>query len=207
MIRVISIAALTLLLVFVLYLPAANPPERFLAQIRYEHDLHAAFWGNARAELIMERTLAMNNALSSASPVPNANHAPRTDHMGKAVAQEMERVNQRFFGNVYFRSIDTLLLLATYRLAALFEWLPVQAFVILAIVIDGFIVRILRSKEFKPHDPEWFALHASAFVLLACASIVAFVVPTTIAPMLLAALPVGGALFFSRVVANFHRRG
>ena len=205
MIRVIAVAALTLLLVFVLYLPAANPPERFLQQIRIEHDLNAAVWGEARAELILDRALAMNNALSSASPVPTTAQAPLTDQMAEAVAQEMARVNQRFFGNAYFRSIDTLLLLGTFRLAGLFEWLPMQALAILAVVIDGFIVRILRSKEFKPHDPEWFALHASALVLLACASIVAFVVPLTISPLLVAALPVAGAFFFSRVVANFHR--
>ena len=207
MIRVITVAALTLLLIFVLYLPAANPPERFLAQIRIEHDLNASVWGEARAELILDRMLAMNRILSAASPVPTKDQAPRTDRMTEAVAQEMARVNQRFFGNAYFRSIDTLLLLATFRLAALYEWLPVQAFVILAIVVDGFIVRILRSKEFKPHDPEWFALHAIAFVLLASASVVAFVVPLAISPLLLAMLPVTGAFFFSRVVANFHRRG
>lgn len=207
MIRVISIAALTLLLVFVLYLPAANPPDRFMAQIRNEHGLNATFWGEARAEIILERTLAMNKALSGASPVPNNTHAPQTDRMAQAVAQEMKRVNQRFFGNAYFRSIDSLLLLATFRLAALYEWLPVQAFVILALVIDGLIVRILRSKEFKPHDPEWFALHASAFVLLACTSVVGFVVPITITPPLLALVPVAGSLFLSRVIANFHRRG
>lgn len=207
MIRVISIAALTLLLVFVLYLPAANPPERFMAQIRDEHGLNAAFWGEDRAERILEHTLAMNQALSGASPVPNATHAPQTDRMAQAVAQEMERVNQRFFGNAYFRSIDALLLLATFRLAALVEWLPVQTFVILALVIDGLIVRILRSKEFKPHDPEWFALHASAFVLLVCGSILTFVVPMTIAPTVLAAIPVAGMSFLSRVIANFHRGG
>lgn len=207
MIRVITIAALTLLLVFVLYLPAANPPERFLAQIRVEHDLNASVWGEARAELILDRMLAMNGILSAASPVPTTDQVPRTDRITEAVAQEMERVNQRFFGNAYFRSIDTLLLLATFRLAALYEWLPVQAFAILAIVVDGFIARILRSKEFKPHDPEWFALHASAFVLLACTSNVAFVVPLTISPLLLATLPITGAFFLSRVVANFHRRG
>jgi len=207
MIRVISIAALALLLIFVLYLPAANPPERFMAQIRNEHGLNTAFWGEARAEGILERTLAMNQALSGASPVPNATQAPHTDRMAEAVTQEMERVNQRFFGNAYFRSIDALLLLATFRLAALVEWLPVQAFVILALVIDGLIVRILRSKEFKPHDPEWFALHASAFVLLACGSVVAFLVPLTIAPPLLALVPVVGTLFLSRVIANFHRQG
>ncbi|WP_298435719.1 DUF4400 domain-containing protein [Ottowia sp.] len=207
MIRIISVAALTLLLVFVLYLPAANPPERFLAQIRSEHATNASFWGEARAELILERALTMNQALSAASPIPSDAQAPATDRMAQAVAQEMERVNQRFFGNTYFRSIDSLLLLATFRLAALFEWLPVQVFIVLAMVIDGLIVRVLRSKEFKPHDPEWFALHACALVLLACTSIVAFVVPMTIAPTMLAAVPIVGTLFLSRVVANFHRRG
>lgn len=207
MIRIIAVAALTLLLIFVLYLPAANPPERFLAQIRVEHDLNANLWGESKAEFILERALAMNTALNSASPVPTASQAPRTDKMADAVAQEMERVNRRFFGNTYFRAIDTLLLLATYRLAALFEWMPLQGFAILAIIADGFIVRILRSKEFKPHDPEWFALHASAFILLACASIVAFTVPLRITPTLLAILPISGAFFLSRVIANFHRRG
>lgn len=207
MIRVITVAALTLLLIFVLYLPAAHPPDRFLAQLRHEHALNAALWGEGRAEAILERALAMNGALSAASPVPNAAQAPPADRMAHAVAQEMERLNQRFFGNTYFRSIDTLLLLATFRLASLYAWLPLQVFVILALVVDGLIVRILRSREFKKHNPEWFALHASAFVLLACASIVAFVVPLTIAPVLLAFVPVMGAFFLSRVVANFHRHG
>jgi hypothetical protein len=207
MIRIIAVAALTLLLIFVLYLPAANPPERFLSQIHSEHEFNTAMWGEARAVLILERTLSMNRALSAASPVPTSAQAPGTDRMAEAVAQEMARVNQRFFGNTYFRSIDAQLLLSTYRLAALIEWLPLQAFVIIATVIDGFVVRILRAKQFKPHDPEWFALHASAFVLLACASIVAFVTPITIAPVLLAMLPLSGAFFLSRVVANFHRHG
>jgi len=57
MIRIITVAALTLLLVFVLYLPAANPPERFLTQIRSEHTINASFWGKARAELILDRAL------------------------------------------------------------------------------------------------------------------------------------------------------
>lgn len=59
---------------------------------------------------------------------------------------------------------------------------------------------ILRSKEFKPYDPEWFALHA-------CTSIVAFVVPVTITPTVLAAVPIVGTFFLSRVIANLHRRG
>ncbi|MEO3715612.1 DUF4400 domain-containing protein [Roseateles flavus] len=207
MIRVISVAALTLLLILVLYLPAAHPPERFLAQIRAEHALNVAFWGEHSALHILERALAMNTAAASASPVPSSSQAPSADRMGQAVAKEMERVNQRFFGNPYFRSIDALLLLACFRLSCQLDWLPAQTCLLLAIVIDGLMVRVLRSKEFKPHDPELFVLFASAFVLLACTSIVAFVVPLTIAPAAFAGLLPLEAFFISRAIANFHHRG
>ena len=205
MIRIISIAALTALLVFVLYLPAAHPPERFLAQIRTEHALNIAFWGDRQAVRILERMLSTNATAASASPVPRPSQAPAADRVDQAVATEMELVNRRFFGNAYFRSIDALLLLATFRLACLLDWFPVEAGLLLALIADGLFVRILRSKEFKPHDPEWFALHASVFVLLVCSSIVAFVIPLTMTPALLAGLPLGGAFFLSRMVSNFHR--
>ncbi|MDR1424838.1 MAG: DUF4400 domain-containing protein [Azoarcus sp.] len=207
MIRAILAASLMLLLIFVLYLPSANPPERFLARMRLEHRSNAAYWGNGPAMRIMERGLAMNAALSSASPVPDERSAPRFDPVQEAVGHEMGRVNKRFFGNGYFRAIDALLLLATYRVAALMEWLPIEAFALAALLLDGQFVRLRRSKEFVKHDPEWFALHASAFVLVACGSVVAFVTPIDIQPPLLGALPLVAGVFFSRVVANFHRRG
>ena len=37
MIRVVAVISLVCLLVLVLYLPSAYPPERFLAQLRMEH--------------------------------------------------------------------------------------------------------------------------------------------------------------------------
>jgi hypothetical protein len=206
MIRVISVLSLTLLLIFVLYLPSAHPPERFLAQMHTEHARNTQFWGNDRAAKILARTLAMNAALSAVSPVPSSTQAPRPHQVGEAVGQEMERVNRRFFGNSYFRAIDALLLLATYRCVCLLEWLPALAFALLAIVLDGGFVRVIRSKEFKRHDPEWFALHACGFILAGCVAIIACVTPVTISPLALAALPLAGGVFLSRMVANFHRR-
>jgi len=47
--------------------------------------------------------------------------------------------------------------------------------------------------------------NACAFVLLACTNILAFVVPMAITPTVLAAVPIAGAFFLSRVIANFHR--
>ena len=43
MIRVVAVVSLLCLLVLVLYLPSAHPPERFLAQLRIEHQATAAF--------------------------------------------------------------------------------------------------------------------------------------------------------------------
>ena len=38
MIRAVAVVSLLILLVLVLYVPAAHPPERFLAQLRAEHE-------------------------------------------------------------------------------------------------------------------------------------------------------------------------
>jgi len=55
MIRIVSIAALLCLLVLVLYLPSAHPPERFLAQIRSEHQAIEEIWGETPALRILDR--------------------------------------------------------------------------------------------------------------------------------------------------------
>ena len=207
MIRIISVASLTLTLIFVLYLPSIHPPARFLAQMRTEHALNAGYWGAERATHILDQGLAMNAGLSSASPVPNASHAPKASQINEAVGHEMEKVSLRFFGNAYFKSIEALLALACFRIASLLAWMPVEVFLLFALLADGFFVRIRRSAEFKHLDPEWFALHASALTLLLCGSFVVFVTPITVPPWALAAIPPVGGLFLSRVVANFHRRG
>ena len=71
----------------------------------------------------------------------------------------------------------------------------------------GFVVRVVTSKEFRRHDPEMFALHVSGAIVTACATVLAFVLPVTLAPPMLCAVPVAFALFTARAVANFHRRG
>ena len=45
MIRAVAVLSLLVLLVLVLYVPSAHPPERFLAQLRAEHEAAAAYWG------------------------------------------------------------------------------------------------------------------------------------------------------------------
>ena len=58
-IRVVSTVSLVLLLVLVLYLPSAHPPERFIAQLSAEHERNSAFWGEERALRILSRMWAL----------------------------------------------------------------------------------------------------------------------------------------------------
>ena len=59
MIRAVAVLSLLVLLVLVLYLPSAHPPERFLAQLRAEHELATAYWGAEPASHLLDRALAM----------------------------------------------------------------------------------------------------------------------------------------------------
>ena len=207
MIRFVSTASLLALLMLVLYLPSAHPPQDFIDRLRIEHQLNIAFWGQDHATRILARMLDIQATSRQASPVPSMKDAREMKSAGNEVANEMAKVNQRLFNNQYFRSIDTLLALATYRFSALIEWMPVLLVFMLAILLDGFLLRIIKSREFLQHSPEVYAVHACAAIMTACATVLAFVMPVTLDPMLIPVVPVVISVFISRAVAHFHRRG
>ena len=206
MIRIVAVVSLLCLLVLVLYLPSAHPPERFLAQLRIEHQAMAAFWGEAPALRILSRALGLQDSARQATPVPSAAAALPSSALGGAVAHEMASVNQRLFDNAYFRSIDALVLLAAFRLSTLLECLPWLAAFALAVLADGCVVRLIKSKEFRQHDPELFALYACLAIVATCAIVVGFVVPVTLHPLVMPGIPIAISVLLSRAVASFHRR-
>ena len=207
MIRFVSTTSLVALLILVLYLPSATPPQRFLDQLRAEHALTVEFWGREHAMRILSRALDWQTAANRASPVPSPTDAPAPNPVDLAVAKQMAEVNHRLFNNPYFRSIDTLLALATYRFSGLLELLPALLMFMLAVLFDGFLVRIVKSKEFLQHNPEVFALHVCAAIMTACATVLALVLPVTLHPLMLAVVPIAISVFASRALADFHLRG
>jgi len=206
-IRVVSIAALLCLLVLVLYLPSAHPPERFLAQIRTEHQALERLWGEPPALRVLHRALGLQNAAREATPVPSTGGVSAANGVDGAVAREMESVNRRLFGNSYFRAIDALVLLAAFRLSMMLEWLPWMAAFLAAAMADGAVSRVIKSKEFLHHDPERFALYASLAILLTCGAVVAMVMPASLHPMVIPAGLSALAMLWGRSIAHFHRRG
>lgn len=206
MIRIVSVVSLLCLLVLVLYLPSAHPPDRFIELVRQEQQAIERFWGLDAAVRILARSLAIADTAQQSSPVPQPSAAPAADPLNGAIAVEMASVNRRLFNSAYFRSIDALLLLAAFRLSTLLQWLPWLLVFAAAALIDGFSVRWVKAKEFRQHDPEWFAAFASLAVIAVCATVIGFVVPVALHPLLMPCAPLLLSVFISRAVGSFHLR-
>ncbi len=207
MIRAVALLSLLCLLILVLYVPSANPPERFLAQLRAEHEAAEAYWGHQTATRMLDRALKLQEDTASVTPIPAVKDAPLPGSVSGAVSQEMFSVNQRLFNNSYFRSVDALFLLASYRLSTLLYWLPWLAVFVLAAIADGGCTRVIKAKEFLQHDPEMFALYASLGIVVLCATVIGFVVPLTLPTLLLPCAPLVVGVLVGRTLGCFHRRG
>lgn len=207
MIRAVAILSLLILLILVLYVPSAHPPERFLAQLRDEHQIATGYWGLQPATHMLDRAVRMQEATANVTPIPAAKDAPSTSAVNGAVLLEMTSVNQRLFNNPYFRSVDALLLLGSYRLSTLLEWLPLLAAFVMAAIADGGFARFIKAKEFRQHDPEMFALYTSLGIVVICATVIGFVWPMRLHILLLPCAPLVVGVLVGRALGCFHRRG
>jgi hypothetical protein len=206
MIRVMAVASLLALLVLVLYVPSAHPPERFVEQLRTEYTNAAVFWGKGAGIRMLSRAMSMQESARQASPVPSSKDAAPAGAVNAAVGREMASVNQRLFNNPYFRSIDALLLLASFRLAMLLEWLPWLLAFPFASMLDGYLVRLVKAKEFLHHNPEVFALYTCLAILTSCATVLAFVLPITLHPLVVPCVPVVIGTLMGTAIRDFHLR-
>jgi hypothetical protein len=68
-------------------------------------------------------------------------------------------------------------------------------------------VRLIKAKEFVQHDPEIFAVYACLAIITMCATVVGFVVPITMHPLVLPCAPLVVSMLVGLAVGCFHRRG
>lgn len=204
MIRATAVISLVILLILVLYVPASNPPNRFTNQIRLEHEAAVAYWGDEAALQILERAVVMQSQAAAAAPIPKASDAPPTETLNNAVATEMASVNQRLFNSAYFRSVDALLLMGSYRLSCLLQWLPWLLLFIVATVVDGLLTRTRKSKEFLQADPEVFAVYTSLAIITISATIAGFFLPISIQSLVFPSVPSAVFILLGRAIASYH---
>ncbi|MDY7574432.1 DUF4400 domain-containing protein [Actimicrobium sp. CCI2.3] len=208
--RYLVLGAALILTVIVLYLPAAHPPERFVAQLRQEHAINVAYWGVDPAHQILDRMLDWKAALGDASIAKTELKVQAvTDALSpvdRAVAGEMAKAANKLWHNAYFRSVETLMTLALYRVSVLMQWWPVGVLLAFALLFDGFVVRIVRSREFVQLNPEMFGLCLLVLIMTLSATLIAVVLPVTLHPLTLFVAVVVASLASRGIVANYHRR-
>lgn len=206
MIRFLSLTLLLALAMLVFYLPTVFPAERYVDQLRTEEHLNQVLWSEAHATHILSRMRNIRAWWKQASISPALGASSRNT-ADTSAANEMSSFNERMSNNPYFLSIDALLALATYRLSALIEWTTTLLVFAVVILFDGYLLRIIKSKEFLQHNPELFALHAGAATITGYATTIALVLPVTLYPLLLSFAPLSLSVFASRALSQFHRRG
>ena len=208
MIRIVASICVALVGLFILYLPSVNPPERFLDQLRTEHQHNGEFWGAEHSVRIMSVTLDIHeDATKNGGLLPSQTNINTPVTIDTAVGKEMSQVGVRFFDSQYMKSVETLLLLATYRFVEFKHWLLMLLVFVIAAWFDGGIRRVIKSKEFLQHNPEIFGVNVILVVIALCTTVLAFVVPLTVHPLLLIGIPVSIGVFGSFAIANFHYRG
>ena len=209
MIRYIFIGALSALLCIVLYIPSRVGPAEFMQVLRNEHALASEVWGQEAADRILSRMLDLQQASAVGAPASTPASAAGTASgpggaVDAAMAAQVGQVGTRLFNNPYFRSIDSLFALVSYRLCAALELLPVLATFFFAVALDGSVVRIVRSKELIAHSAERFSASLAAGILLGAGVVVAWFLPVQLHPMAVMAALLAMLFVLSRALANYH---
>ena len=205
MVRYVWIAALLDILCIVLYIPSASPPERFIEVLRSEHAMNREVWGAAAADRILRRMLDLQQTTPPLSDPPTPTIQPvQQSAVDAAMAAQMGQVSMRLFGNPYFRSIDSLFALATYRVSAIIELLPLLLIFLFIVAIDGVVLRKVRAKEFVAHSAEMFGGSVIAAIALGSVVAVSVFLPVRLHPMFPTLCLLAMLFVLSRAIANYH---
>lgn len=205
MIRFVSIASLLAVLCIVLYLPSAVPADRFLQVLRAEHEVNERVWGTAVSNRVLARMLDMQQAAAPVStpPAPTM-QVSQQPAVNAAMADSVAQMSKRMFDNPYFRSIDAQVVLVAYRISSMVEMLPLLAVFALICFVDGYVLRLVRAKEFVAHNAEVYGASGVLAVLVFCGVVLTSFLPFQLHPGLVLVALLAMLFTLSRAVANYH---
>jgi hypothetical protein len=206
MIRYLAIALTAGVLVLVLWLPASHPAAQFYHAARADHLSNSRLWGGQFA------TTALRSALTAAAadrpdtaPAPAA--AGPTGAAEGRLATRMQDIAGRVYGTPYMRSLDAMTTLACYRLATLLYLAPGMGLLLLPALADAAVRRIIRTHEFRRHDPERYSFGIAGAMLAIVALLASCALPFPLHPLLPTCAMLMVAYCLHVVVANFHHSG
>jgi hypothetical protein len=162
-------------------------------------------WGEAAATRIEARAGRWHAATASFVEKASASaHAAVPAGPARVPSAPLHDIGERFFANDYFRSIGAMLALAALRLSLTLEYLLLFVVFAVVVIVDGYVVRLVRAKEFVAHSAEMFGASALGVVVCAATAIVGLLLATAIHPRFIVGCALTAALLFSRAIANYH---
>lgn len=206
MIRFLAIALTAGMLVLVLWLPAGHPAAQFYQAARADHIANSRLWGGQFA------TAALRSALTTAGvdrngTVPAPTAAGPTGAAAGRLASRMQDMMDGVYGTPYMRSLDAMTALACYRLATLLYLAPAMALLLLPALTDAAIRRVIRTHEFKRHDPERYSFGIAGAMLAFAALLASCAWPLPLPPLAAPCAMLIAVYCLHVVVANFHHSG
>lgn len=210
MIRYLLIGTLVLFLLLLFALPAKYGADRLIAQLRIEHELNRAYWGEDFAWQSLALAMSIHAAgLAAAQPAAAAlpGSAPANPAVAlDAAGKQIEATVARLFDNPYTASVGALMTLFAYRMGCFLLALPLALLFVFACMLDGFTLRWVKSRDFRAHNPEIYAAFGTLAVLVVGATLVASLFPITIYPYLLLLPPTLTGIGAGFAIANYHAR-
>ena len=186
---------------FALAVPAFVSPTAISAAIREESRLHALYLGNAAERDALDRARRwLGLAVSRDAEIAQAATAQR-DPLSARLAD----VGARILETAYFQRARALVHLAVHRAAALAEWLLLGLPVLMAVIVDGAVMRTVKTRAFVHLSPVLFGIGLHGALAALGGAFVLLFVPHTIHPLVWAALIASLAVAARSTVANFHR--
>jgi hypothetical protein len=204
MIRIVTIFSLVSLLMLVLYLPAAKPAGAFISHVRIEHASLAEFWGQDHAIAMLAKMLDLQPDSTPNPPLISIAQGPAG--RGGKVPPEVAAVGSRLLNNEYFRSLNALLVLATYRAAVVLYLFPGLVPFFVAALVDGVVRRSVKGKDFSGHNPEVFAVCMSGAIVACCCLVITCVLPIQLPVALMPVLMFCCGALANIGLANYHKR-
>lgn len=203
MIRYLAIILTAGLLCLVLWLPASHPAAEFYRAALAEHISNSNVWGRQFSTAALSRALAATS-IRHQSAVPSAIPIGPTGAAEHRLTARMQDVMERFYGTPFMSALDAMTVLAYYRLATLLYLLPGAGLLLLPALLDAAARRVIRTHEFRRHDPERYSFAIAGAMIASVAVIASCVLPLPLPPILAPCAMLLAIYCLHVVIANFH---
>lgn len=206
MIRYLAVILAAGLLCLGLWLPASHTAAQFYRTARADHASCSQLWGTRFANAALGSALAAKESAQPTRPPVDVPTGP-TGQAERRLASRMQELAGRLRAMDYMLALDAMATLASYRLATLRYLAPGTALFLLPALIDAAIRRVIRTHEFRRHDPERYAFAIAGTMVMAAALAILCLLPLPLPPLLPLCALIAAVYCLHVAIANYHHSG